>query len=168
MVAKQAGKGEKLDESTRRKYERKLGADFGNVRIYTGEFAEEVTKAHRAEALTIGSTGMVLMGGLPQRSMASRSGSALLAHELTHVAQSQRGVHRKSTFSEATPFAEESEAEAEAVEAEELAEGEKKDEEDKDAKDAKLFALVRARVLDMFFESERMYMMRNGLDIWRP
>lgn len=167
MVAKRAGKGEKLDETTRRRYERKLGVDLGNVRLYSGEFAEEVTKAHRAEALTIGSTGMVLMGGTPDRSMASRSGRALLAHELTHVAQAQRGVHRKATFSEATPFAEESEMEAEAAEAEELAEVEK-DEEDQDDKDEKVFELVRRRVLDMFLEGERMYAMRNGKDTWRP
>ena len=54
LVAKRAGKGERLDEATRRRYERKLGADFGDVRVYTGEFAEEVTKAHRAEAITVG------------------------------------------------------------------------------------------------------------------
>ena len=167
LVAKRAGKGEKLDETTRRKYEAKLGVDLGGVRIYTGEFAEEVTKAHRAEALTIGSTGMVLMGGLPNRSMASRSGSALLAHELTHVAQAQRGVHRKAAFSEATPFAEESEAEAQAAEAAELSDGAKKDEEDQDAKDERLFEVIKRRVLDMFFEAERMHSIRNGPDTWR-
>lgn len=165
MVAKGAGKGEKLDESTRRRYERKLGADLGNVRIFSGEFAEEVTKAHRAEALTIGSTGMVLMGRAPERSMASRSGRALLAHELTHVAQASRGVHRKAAFSEPTPFAEEAEIEAEAAEADELSEGEGGEAEDQDTKDEKMFQLIRRRVMDMVLEDERMNMMRNGDDV---
>ena len=168
MVARGAGKGEKLDKSTRRRYERKLGVDLGNVRIFSGEFAEEVTRAHRAEALTIGSTGMVLMGRAPERSMASRSGRALLAHELTHVAQATRGVHRKATFSEPTPFAEEAEVEAEAAEAEELAEGQAGDQEDQDVKDEKMFQLILSRVLDMLLEDERANMMRNGDDVWRP
>ena len=170
MVARRAGKGEKLDETTRRRYERKLGTDLGRVRVYSGEFAEEVTKAHRAEALTIGNTGMVLMGRTPERSMASSSGRALLAHELTHVAQAQRGVHRKALDGAPGPFAQEAEAEAEAAEAEELAEasGESGQEEDKDTKDAKMFELIKRRVMDMFYEEERLNVMRNGWDTWRP
>ena len=42
-------------------------------------FAEEMTRAHSAEALTIGTTGMVLMSGTPDRSMATSDGQALLA-----------------------------------------------------------------------------------------
>ena len=110
------------------------------------------------------------MGGLPERSMASTSGRALLAHELTHVAQAQRGVHRRATFGEATPFAEEHEAEAEAAEADEMAEAsaEAGEKESQDDKDNKLFELVKRRVLDMFLEEERLYTMRNGPDRWRP
>lgn len=170
-VAKRAGRSEGLDESTRRRYEQKLGADLGQVRIYTGEFAEEVTRAHRAEAVTIGNTGMILMGGAPDKSMDSTAGRALLAHELTHVAQSQRGVHRKASFGEATPLAtEEHEAEAEQVEAEEhrqetsSAEAEARRAEE----EARLRELVRQRVLDMFVEDERLRLMRNGDDVWRP
>jgi len=52
--------------------------------------------------------------------MATPAGQALLAHELTHVAQQSRhaggGLHRKATFSSAMPFAQEHEAEAEAHE----------------------------------------------------
>ena len=171
LVARRAGKGERLDEATRRRYERKLGADFGDVRVYTGEFAEEVTKAHRAEAVTVGKTGMILMGGSPGKGRDSRAGQALLAHELTHVAQGQRGIHRKGTFSESTPLAkEQSEAEAEAVEAEEMigSDGSSIDDETEDERQEKFFEMVRARVMDMFAEDQRTWIIRNGDDVWRP
>src|SRR5262249_18427563 len=119
MVSKRAGKGEPLDHSVRAKYEKRFGVDLGHVRIITGEFAEEFNKKRDAYAVTIGSTGMILMGGSPEKSMGSTSGQALLAHELTHVAQAHQGAHRKATFSGAMPFGEEHEAEAEAVEHEE-------------------------------------------------
>ncbi len=171
MVASRAGRGQPLDETTRRRYERKLGVDLGRVRIYTGEFAEEITKAHRAEAVTVGTTGMILMGGSGDRSMATTAGRALLAHELTHVAQGERAMQRKSTFGEATPLAtENNEAEAEAAEAEEYAEaaGNRDDGETPEERAARLNELVRKRVLDMFAERERGRLMRNGPDRSRP
>jgi len=116
MVSRRAGKGERLDHSIREKYERRFGVDLSHVRVYTGEFAEEFNRKRNAYAVTIGSTGMILMGGSPEKSMGSASGQALLAHELTHVAQAQQGLHRKASFSGGMPFAEEHEAEAEAVE----------------------------------------------------
>src|SRR5215813_9110428 len=115
-MSKRAGKGEALDHSIRSKYEKRFGVDLGHVRVYTGEFAEEFNRQRSAYAVTIGSTGMILMGGSPEKSMASASGQALLAHELTHVAQAQKGLHRKATSAGGMPFAEEHEAEAEAVE----------------------------------------------------
>jgi hypothetical protein len=115
MVSRRAGKGERLEHSIREKYEKRFGVDLGHVRIYTGEFAEEFNRQRSAYAVTIGSTGMILMGGSPDKSMGSASGQALLAHELTHVAQAHKGLHRKS-FGGGMPFAEEHEAEAEAVE----------------------------------------------------
>jgi hypothetical protein len=116
MMSRRAGRGERLDQSIRAKYEQRFGVDLGHVRIYTGEFAEEFNRQRSAYAVTIGSTGMILMGGSPEKSMASSAGQALLAHELTHVAQAHKGLHRKATFSGSMPFTEEHEAEAEAVE----------------------------------------------------
>jgi hypothetical protein len=116
MVSRRAGKGERLEHSIREKYERRFGVDLGHVRIYTGEFAEEFNRQRGAHAVTIGSTGMILMGGSPDKSMGSASGQALLAHEITHVAQADKGLHRKATFSGGMPFTAEHEAEAEAVE----------------------------------------------------
>ena len=116
MISKRAGKGESLNHSIRAKYEKRFGVDLGHVRIYTGEFAEEFNRQRSAYAVTIGSTGMILMGGSPEKSMGSAAGQALLAHELTHVAQAEQGLHRKATFQGGMPFTAEHEAEAEAVE----------------------------------------------------
>jgi hypothetical protein len=100
----------------RAKYERRFGVDLGHVRIYTGEFAEEFNRQRNAYAVTVGATGMIMMGNSPDKSMGSASGQALLAHELTHVAQQAKGLHRKATFEDAMPFAAEHETEADLVE----------------------------------------------------
>jgi len=126
LIQRRAGKGEALDLSIRNKYERRFGVDLGHVRVFTGEFAEEFNKQRSAHAVTVGSTGMILMGGSAEKGMAGSAGQALLAHELTHVAQAQAqrnqggGLYRKAA--EAMPFTEEHEAEAEAHE-EDVAQG---------------------------------------------
>lgn len=118
IVGKKAGKGEQLDHFLRQKYERRFGVDLGHVRIYTGEFAEEFNKKHQAHAVTVANTGMILMRGNSAKAMSSASGQALLAHELTHVAQARRAL----SYDKETPFATESgeshETEAQEVEAE--------------------------------------------------
>ena len=120
LVAARAGKGEALDQSLRARYEKRLGVDLGHVRIYTGTFAEEFNRSRNAEAVTIGGTGMILMGNSPERSMATAAGHGLLAHELTHVAQAERGMYRSAKGNEDMELAtEEHEAEAEAADSEE-------------------------------------------------
>lgn len=119
LVAARAGKGEQLDASLRQRYEKRLGVDLGHVRIYTGEFAEEFNRSRGAEAVTIGGTGMILMGNVPERSMATSAGHALLAHELTHVAQAERGLHR-AAHGNMELATEEHEAEAHEAEHEEM------------------------------------------------
>lgn len=171
VVAKRAGRGEKLDASTRAYFERKLGVDLSAVRVYTGEFAEEVAKAHSAEAVTIGTTGMILMRGSPDKSMASAAGRALLAHELTHVAQEQRGLHREASFGSSTPLAtEEHEAEAESVASEEQGGGGPApvDAAAEAEQQKAIEERVRKRVLEMFAEEERIRLMRNGRTPYRP
>src|SRR5688572_8771491 len=93
VIVSQAGRGERLDEGTRNEMERKLGGSFSNVRIFRGPFAEAVTRQHRAEAVTIGGTGMILVKEGPRSDPATSAGKSLLAHELTHVAQAQKGLH---------------------------------------------------------------------------
>ena len=176
MIARRAGRGESLDHSLRQKYERRFGVDLGHVRIYTGEFAEEFNRRRDAYAVTIGSTGMILMGGSPEKSMGSASGQALLAHELTHVAQAQRGLHRKG-FAGGMPFAEGDEAEAEQVEHSVEQAGGNPDGHSsttaaahaasaaQTSKEALEHAieLIKQRVLDMAADAVRNHVLRNGL-----
>jgi hypothetical protein len=174
MVSRRAGKGERLDHSIREKYEKRFGVDLGHVRIYTGEFAEEFNRQRSAYAVTIGSTGMILMGGSPEKSMASASGQALLAHELTHVAQAHKGLHRKASFSGGMPFAEEHEAEAESVEHSVEASGGNHDSTTAGAKAGaaqvaakeamnRAIEQIKQRVQDMAAEAARNQMLRNGI-----
>lgn len=171
MIAGRAGRGESLDHSVRSKYEKKFGVDLGHVRIYSGEFAEEFNRRRDAHAVTVGATGMILMGGSPEKSMGSSAGQALLAHELTHVAQQARhaggGLHRKAT--QDMPFTEEHEAEAEAVEAEE---GQGASRAAADAGSARLRAEedleqkleeIRNRVLEMAADAARTQYARTGI-----
>ena len=180
MIGRRAGKGEALEHSIRNKYEKRFGVDLGHVRIYTGEFAEEFNKKRDAYAVTVGATGMILMGGSAEKSVGQSSGQALLAHELTHVAQAQRnqggGLHRKGTANTAMPFGEEHEAEAEAHEhdvaheaahasapasgagaaAKGIAAAAAK------AKMEEAMLKVRERVLEMAADAARMFSYRNG------
>src|SRR3954470_21034187 len=60
LVAKGGGRGERLDLATRGEMERRLpGYDFGNVRVFRGALAEEVTQRHNADAVTIANTGII-------------------------------------------------------------------------------------------------------------
>jgi hypothetical protein len=179
MVAKRAGKGEQLDYQLRQRYERRFGVDLGHVRIYTGEFAEEFTRKRDAYAVTIADTGMILMSGAPEKSLAGAAGQALLAHELTHAAQAQRHIARSGREGPAMEFAEEHEAEAEQVEQEVAAEeqGGRGDGKgggggaaaaaEAGAKDD-LRYLVLQRVFDMLAEAGRVDIMRSGGDPRRP
>jgi len=179
IVSRRAGRGHSLDHSIRAKYERRFGVDLGHVRVYTGEFAEEFNRQRNAYAVTIGSTGMILMGGSPDKSMGSQSGQALLAHELTHVAQAKRGLHNKN-FAGAMPLAtEEHEDEAELIEAEIAAGGDlggaagslgamlagaaanPKSQELQEAMEAAM-EKVKNRVLEMAADSARSQYMRNS------
>lgn len=179
IVSRRAGRGQALDHSLRARYEKRFGVDLGHVRVYTGEFAEEFNRQRNAYAVTIGSTGMILMGGSPDRSMASASGQALLAHELTHVAQAKRGMHFKN-FDGAMPLAtEEHEAEAEAIEAEIAAGGDGEAEhhaaETRASAQAASMKLagkaaledalekVKARVLEMAADAARTQLWRTSL-----
>lgn len=175
LVARRAGSGEALDASLRSRYERRLGVDLSHVRVYSGELAEEVNKSYAANAVTIGNTGMILMGGSAEKAMGTTAGQALLAHELTHVAQAQRGVFRDASD---MPLAtEENEAEAERAEAQELSEargggaegGNQAEREQEAAGGAAQFAAqVKARVLDMLAEAGRLMDVRGGDAHRRP
>ncbi|MCA1662770.1 MAG: DUF4157 domain-containing protein, partial [Myxococcales bacterium] len=112
LVAGGAGSGEKLDLDTLSQMERRLGGRFGDVRVFRGPFAEAVTKAHRADAVTVANTGMILVREGPRSDPKTALGKALLAHELTHVSQAQRGLHFALEGGQSQAAAHEQEAEA--------------------------------------------------------
>jgi hypothetical protein len=93
IVVGEAGRGEHLDEATRSEMEQRIGGNFGSVRVFRGPFAEAITKQHSADAVTVGATGMILVREGPRSDPRTALGKALLAHELTHVAQAQQGLH---------------------------------------------------------------------------
>lgn len=172
LMSKRAGRGERLDHSIRAKYEKRFGVDLGHVRVYSGEFAEEFNKKRGAYAVTVGATGMILMGGSAEKSMATAAGQALLAHELTHVAQAKGGLHRKATGD--MPFASEHEAEAEAVEHEVASGGDpggdthaatERMAQEQATKEAMMAAVeqIKVRVQEMFADAERNHILRSGI-----
>jgi hypothetical protein len=169
LVSRKAGRGESLDASIRAKYEKRFGVDLGHVRVITGEFAEEFNRQRDAYAVTVGGTGMILMGNSPEKAAGSRAGEALLAHELTHVAQQSRGLHNRGR-SESFTYADEIEAHAVEHEVEQgngggehqgaseaaarlAAEEQRKQQIEK----------IKARVLEMMGDAARNQYLRNGL-----
>ncbi|HEX8558109.1 MAG TPA: DUF4157 domain-containing protein [Pyrinomonadaceae bacterium] len=79
--------GSPLDASTRAFMEPRFGHDFGRVRVHTDERAAASARAVGASAYTVGDQIVFAAG---RYSPASDAGRRLLAHELTHVAQSRR------------------------------------------------------------------------------
>ena len=76
--------GQPLDSSTRSFMERRLGHDFGNVRVHLDARAAASARSVNALAYTVGSDIVFRDGAFaPDDS----SGRRLLAHELTHVVQ---------------------------------------------------------------------------------
>ncbi len=73
-------RGEPLPGALRRRLERRFGRNLGAVRIHRGKLATEAAGALEAHAFTHRNHIWLGPGG-------ERGGEALLAHELTHVAQ---------------------------------------------------------------------------------
>ena len=174
MVARRAGRQDPLDPTTRAKYEKRFGVDLGHVRVITGEFAEEFNRKREAFAVTVGGTGMILMGNSPDKASHTAAGQALLAHELTHVAQATRGLKNRGQFDNTLAFTEHDEAEAGAVESavEQEAKGQGATAANADANQAKMkaeqemkerIAKIKARVLELMADAARHQELRNGL-----
>jgi hypothetical protein len=82
------GHGQALDEPVRADMEARLGHDFGDVRIHTGEAADNSARAVNAHAYTVGSDVVFQQDRYDPSSVEGRT---LLAHELTHVVQQRNG-----------------------------------------------------------------------------
>ncbi|HBY59770.1 MAG TPA: hypothetical protein DEH78_08090 [Solibacterales bacterium] len=76
--------GRALDPGVRGEMEKRLGHDFGKVRIHTGAPAERSADEVQAAAYTV---GRHIVFGAGRYAPSSREGSRLLAHELVHTVQ---------------------------------------------------------------------------------
>jgi hypothetical protein len=83
-----SGGGAPLDHDTRGFMEARLGADFGDVRIYSDARASESARSVQANAYTVGNDVVFQSGKYAPE---SDSGKRMLAHELTHVVQQRSG-----------------------------------------------------------------------------
>ena len=83
-----SGGGSPLDGSTRTFMESRLGHDFGDVRVHTGQKADASARSINAQAYTVGND-VVFQNG--KYAPESPSGMHTLAHELTHVVQQKAG-----------------------------------------------------------------------------
>ena len=97
--------GQPLPGPAREFMEQRMGADFSGVKVHTDAQSNQLNQAIQAKAFTTGQDVFFRQG---EYDPASRSGQALLAHELTHVVQQTGGavqrssarVQRKFTFVE--------------------------------------------------------------------
>lgn len=83
-----SGGGAPLPGAVKSKMEGKLGADLSDVKIHTGGDSEKASEDLNAKAFTIGND---VHFGSGQFDPSSKEGEKLIAHELTHVVQGQRG-----------------------------------------------------------------------------
>jgi hypothetical protein len=90
------GGGSPLPAATRKQMESGIGADFSGVRIHNDSSAKKMSKDLNAQAFTHGKDIYFNSG---KYDPASTSGKHLLAHELTHVVQQNKGVSRKPAIS---------------------------------------------------------------------
>jgi hypothetical protein len=101
-VVQRLDAGEPLDTATRGHMEQQLGADFSQVRVHTTPMAEREAERLQARAFTVGHDIAFAPGAYQPD---SAEGQRLLAHELAHVLQQQRGVARQVMRTDDTPAA---------------------------------------------------------------
>jgi len=83
-VSRAQGGGTPLPPAARAAIEQKLGADFGGVRVHYDTHANRLAQSLGANAFTVGND---VFFNQARYNPESPAGQALLAHELTHVAQ---------------------------------------------------------------------------------
>lgn len=87
--------GQPLDGATRAFMEPRFGHDFSNVRVHTDSRAADSAEAVNAQAYTVGSD---VVFGPGQFQPATEAGSAVLAHELSHVVQQENVSGRSASM----------------------------------------------------------------------
>lgn len=87
--------GHGLNGDTKQFMESRFGHDFDNVRVHTDAHAHEAAKDLSAEAFT---TGRDIYFSRGAYNPSTQSGQGLLAHELAHVVQQDKGAAGLSTY----------------------------------------------------------------------
>jgi hypothetical protein len=90
-IGSSTGSGSPLPSSSRGFMESRFGADFGKVRIHTGERAAKLNRRLSAQAFTVGNQ---IFFGKDKFRPESQDGKELLAHELTHTIQQGAAAQR--------------------------------------------------------------------------
>lgn len=86
-----ASPGRPMDPPLRQDMESRFGYDFSQVRVHTGTVAEQSAREVNAIAYTVGHN---VVFGAGQFAPTTHVGRRLLAHELTHVVQQEKGIRR--------------------------------------------------------------------------
>jgi hypothetical protein len=87
-IKREYGRGQPLDRNVQKRTSVIMGVDFGGVRVHTSQEADTLNRKLNAKAFTIGRDIFFSQGAYDPH---SRSGSELIAHELTHVVQQSEG-----------------------------------------------------------------------------
>lgn len=82
------GNGSVMDKPTQSFMENSFGTDFSNVKIHTGDYAVQMSQELNAQAFTVGNDIFFNNGKFDSN---SDTGKHLLAHELTHTLQQEKG-----------------------------------------------------------------------------
>lgn len=86
------GKGTALPTADQQFFSARMGYNFSNVRVHTGNEAAASAKEVHAKAYTVGNNIVFNEG---QYNTTSTEGKQLLAHELTHTVQQSGGIQRQ-------------------------------------------------------------------------
>lgn len=82
-----SGSGRPLDLTLQQDMGQRFGHDFSQVRVHTGSAAEQSARDVNAHAYTVGNN---VVFGAERFAPGSHDGRKLIAHELTHVVQSEQ------------------------------------------------------------------------------
>jgi len=83
-IEKSRGNGAALDSGTQTFMQKRMGADFSNVKVHTGSESVQMNRELNAQAFTVGNNVYFNEGKFQPH---NDEGKKLLAHELTHVVQ---------------------------------------------------------------------------------
>lgn len=95
-----AGSGRPLEPALQKEMGQRFGHDFSQVRIHTGDAAEQSARDVNANAYTVGNN---VVFGAGRFAPGSHDGRRLLAHELTHVVQQSPANEVRAGQSNAKP-----------------------------------------------------------------